>query len=68
MRAAHSHLQQQSQKGSATIIALIVVSLIAICASSLIWQQDFELRKTQIFKEKRKKLKFFKNFIIFSIF
>jgi general secretion pathway protein K len=41
----------QSQKGSATIIALIVVSLIAICVSSLVWQQDFELRKTQIFKE-----------------
>jgi general secretion pathway protein K len=51
MYTSHSHLQPQSQKGSATIIALIVVSLIAICVSSLVWQQDFELRKTQIFKE-----------------
>ena len=51
MRASQSHPQSQSQKGSATIIALIVVSLIAICVSSLVWQQDFELRKTQIFKE-----------------
>jgi general secretion pathway protein K len=51
MRASHSHPQPQSQKGSATIIALIVVSLVAICVSSLVWQQDFELRKTQIFKE-----------------
>ena len=51
MRASHSHPQSQSQKGSATIIALIVVSLVAICVSSLVWQQDFELRKTQIFKE-----------------
>jgi len=47
MRASHP----ESQKGSATIIALIVVSLIAICVSSLMWQQDFEIRKTQIFKE-----------------
>jgi general secretion pathway protein K len=41
----------QPQRGSATIIALIVVSLIAICVSSLMWQQDFEIRKTQIYKE-----------------
>ena len=47
MRASHP----ESQKGSATIIALIVVSLITICVSSLMWQQDFEIRKTQIFKE-----------------
>jgi len=47
MRASHP----ESQKGSATIIAFIVVSLIAICVSSLMWQQDFEIRKTQIFKE-----------------
>ena len=40
-----------SQKGSATIIALIVVSLIAICVASLVWQQDFEIRKTRIYKE-----------------
>ena len=46
---ARSHVQ--SQQGSATIIALIVVSLIAICVSSLMWQQDFEIRKTQIYKE-----------------
>ena len=51
MRTSHSHPQSQSQKGSATIIALIVVSLVAIRVSSLVWQQDFELRKTQIFKE-----------------
>lgn len=47
MRPSYS----QSQKGSATIIALIVVSLVAICVSSLMWQQDFEIRKTQIYKE-----------------
>ena len=47
MRASHP----ESQKGSATIIALIVVSLIAICVSSLMWQQDFEIRKTRIYKE-----------------
>jgi general secretion pathway protein K len=40
-----------SQQGSATLIALIVVSLISICVTSLLWQQDFEIRKTQIFKE-----------------
>ena len=45
------HSDSQSQKGSATIIALIVVSLVAICVSSLMWQQDFEIRKTQIYKE-----------------
>ena len=45
------HSNAQSQKGSATIIALIVVSLVAICVSSLMWQQDFEIRKTQIYKE-----------------
>lgn len=48
---SHSQSQSQSQKGSATIIALVVVSLIAICVSSLMWQQDFEIRKTQIYKE-----------------
>ncbi len=47
MRQSYS----QSQKGSATVIALIVVSLVAICVSSLMWQQDFEIRKTQIYKE-----------------
>jgi len=47
MHASHP----ESQKGSATIIALIVVSLIAICVSSLMWQQDFEIRKTRIYKE-----------------
>ena len=41
----------QAQKGSATIIALIVVSLVTICVSSLMWQQDFEIRKTRIYKE-----------------
>jgi general secretion pathway protein K len=45
MREAHS------QKGSATIMALIVVSLISICIASLVWQQDFEIRKTRIYKE-----------------
>lgn len=45
MRDAHS------QKGSATIMALIVVSLISICIASLVWQQDFEIRKTRIYKE-----------------
>jgi general secretion pathway protein K len=45
MRAEHS------QKGSATIMALIVVSLISICIASLMWQQDFEIRKTRIYKE-----------------
>ena len=45
MREAHS------QKGSATIMALIVVSLISICIASLAWQQDFEIRKTRIYKE-----------------
>ena len=39
------------QNGSATVIALIVVSLISICVTSLLWQQDFEIRKTQIYKE-----------------
>jgi general secretion pathway protein K len=43
--------RSQAQKGSATIIALIVVSLVAICVTSLIWQQDFEIRKTHIYKE-----------------
>jgi len=41
----------RSQNGSATIMALIVVSLISICIASLVWQQDFEIRKTRIFKE-----------------
>jgi general secretion pathway protein K len=45
MREAHS------QQGSATIMALIVVSLISICIASLVWQQDFEIRKTRIYKE-----------------
>ena len=45
MREAHS------QQGSATIMALIVVSLISICIASLAWQQDFEIRKTRIYKE-----------------
>lgn len=40
-----------AQKGSATIMALIVVSLISICIASLVWQQDFEIRKTRIYKE-----------------
>jgi len=39
------------QRGSATIVALIVVSLITICVTSLVWQQNFEIRKTSIFKE-----------------
>ncbi len=43
--------RSQAQKGSATIIALIVVSLVAICITSLSWQQDFEIRKTHIYKE-----------------
>lgn len=45
MRGAHS------QNGSATVMALIVVSLISICIASLVWQQDFEIRKTRIYKE-----------------
>ncbi len=45
------HSRSRSQDGSATIIALIVVSLIAICIASLMWQQDFEIRKTRIYKE-----------------
>ncbi len=40
-----------AQKGSATIMALIVVSLMSICIASLVWQQDFEIRKTRIYKE-----------------
>ena len=40
-----------TQRGSATIVALIVVSLITICVTSLFWQQNFEIRKTSIFKE-----------------
>jgi type II secretory pathway component PulK len=48
---SQSQSQSQSQKGSATLIALVVVSLIAICVSSLMWQQDFEIRKTRIYKE-----------------
>ena len=32
-------------------MALIVVSLISICIASLVWQQDFEIRKTRIYKE-----------------
>lgn len=39
------------QKGSATIVALIVVSLLTICVTSLVWQQNFEIRKTSIYKE-----------------
>ena len=46
-----SRLKPSSQQGSATIVALIVVSLIAICVASLVWQQDFEIRKIQIYKE-----------------
>jgi general secretion pathway protein K len=42
---------QATQRGSATIIALIAVSLVAICVTSLLWQQNFEIRKTTIFKE-----------------
>ncbi len=42
---------RSSQRGSATIVALIVVSLITVCVTSLIWQQNFEIRKTSIFKE-----------------
>ena len=44
-------LDTHSERGSATIIALMVVGLIAICVASLVWQQDFEIRKTQIYKE-----------------
>ncbi len=44
-------LDTHSERGSATIIALMVVGLIAICIASLVWQQDFEIRKTQIYKE-----------------
>ncbi len=51
MHQSHAQSHVQSQQGSATIIALIVVSLVAICVSSLMWQQDFEIRKTQIYKE-----------------
>ncbi len=39
------------QRGSATIVALIVVSLLTICVTSLFWQQNFEIRKTSIYKE-----------------
>lgn len=41
----------RAEEGSATIIALIVVSLVAICVTSLLWQQNFEIRKLSIFKE-----------------
>ena len=41
----------RTEEGSATIIALIVVSLVAICVTSLLWQQNFEIRKLSIFKE-----------------
>ena len=43
--------KRSTQRGSATIIALIAVSLITICVTSLFWQQNFEIRKTSIFKE-----------------
>ena len=43
--------QKHSQRGSATIVALIVVGLVAICVTSLIWQQNFEIRKLNAFKE-----------------
>jgi general secretion pathway protein K len=51
MREILKITSQTSQRGSATIIALIVVSLVAICLTSLFWQQNFEIRKTIIFKE-----------------
>ncbi len=44
-------INTSSQRGSATVVALIVVSLITICITSLIWQQNFEIRKTSIYKE-----------------
>jgi general secretion pathway protein K len=39
------------QNGSATIMALIVVSIVAICVTSLVWQQNFAIRKLNIYKE-----------------
>jgi len=38
------------QTGSATIVALIVVSLVAMCVTTLIWQQNFAIRKLEIYK------------------
>jgi general secretion pathway protein K len=45
------HFHNHSERGSATIIALIVVSLVAICVTSVFWKQNLELRKLSIYKE-----------------
>ena len=42
---------KHTQKGSATIAALIVVGLVAICVTSLVWQQNFEIRKLNTYKD-----------------
>lgn len=44
-------LKNKGQKGSATIAALIVVGLVAICVTSLVWQQDFAIRKLNTYKD-----------------
>ena len=43
--------QKFTQRGSATIAALIVVGLVAICVTSLVWQQNFEIRKLNTYKD-----------------
>ena len=43
--------KKHTQKGSATIAALIVVGLVAICVTSLVWQQNFEIRKLNTYKD-----------------
>jgi general secretion pathway protein K len=43
--------KRTSEAGSATIVALIVVSLVAIFITSLAWQQNFAIRKLNIYKD-----------------
>jgi general secretion pathway protein K len=49
--AFQSSPKKHTQKGSATIAALIVVGLVAICVTSLVWQQNFEIRKLNTYKD-----------------
>jgi general secretion pathway protein K len=49
--AFQSSPKKHTQKGSATIAALIVVGLVAICVTSLVWQQHFEIRKLNTYKD-----------------
>jgi general secretion pathway protein K len=43
--------KNHSQRGSATITALVVVGLVAMCITSLVWQQNFEIKKLHTNKD-----------------